>query len=214
MILRVEKRFGWDVEVTERVRGVSRMFGLTLDRLRERSPSFKCKIKVKEGDVVYITGPSGAGKSVILRELEKQVIGEDAINLSDVELSGERSVIDSTSGEFLDSLKFLSTAGLSDAFCLLNRTAHLSEGQQWRLKLAKALASGRKYIFADEFCSGLDRISAGVVSYRVRRYAKERRVTFFLASSHEDVLSELQPDVIIRLDLSGSAEVVYKEERD
>jgi len=101
MILRVEKRFGWDVEVTERVRGVSRMFGLTVDRLRERAPSFKCNIKVREGDIVYITGPSGAGKSVILRELEQQVAEKDAINLDDVELSGEKSVIDSTGGDFL-----------------------------------------------------------------------------------------------------------------
>ncbi|MHC4132310.1 MAG: hypothetical protein ACYSSP_05225 [Planctomycetota bacterium] len=213
MIFRVEKSFGWDVEVTERISSVCRMFGLTLDRLRKRAPSLKCKIKVKEGDIVYITGPSGAGKSVILRELEQRLKGKDTINLRDLGLSGERSVIDYIDGDLLDSLKFLSTAGLSDVFCLLNRAAHLSEGQQWRLKLARALASGRKNIFADEFCSGLDRISAAVVSYRVRRYAKERGVTFFLASSHEDILSDLQPELIVRLGLSGNSEVVYKGER-
>jgi ABC-type ATPase with predicted acetyltransferase domain len=213
MELRVEKKFGWGGEVTERVRGVCRMFGLTLDRLRERAPGFDCKVKVKEGDVVYITGPSGSGKSVILRELEGQVPEEERVNLEEVELSGEGAVIDCVEGDLIVVLKMLSAAGLSDVFCILERPVHLSEGQQWRYRLAKALASGGRYIFADEYCSGLDRISAAVVSYRVRRFAKKKGVTFFLASSHEDVLGDLQPDVIVRRDLSGNTEVVYKEER-
>ena len=76
----VTKRFGWDVEVTERVRGVCRMFGLTLDRLRENAQVFECELKVREGDIVFVTGPSGAGKSVILRELERQAAEEERIN--------------------------------------------------------------------------------------------------------------------------------------
>jgi ABC-type ATPase with predicted acetyltransferase domain len=213
MELKVEKSFVWDGEVTERVRGVCRMFGLTLERLRERVPFFSCEIKVKEGDIVYITGPSGSGKSVILQELERQVPEEERINLFDIELSEAEAVIDCVDGELLGALKLLSVAGLSDVFCLLKKVSHLSEGQQWRYRLAKALSERRKFIFADEYCGGLEKVSAAVVSYRVRRFAKERGVTFFLASSHEDVLADLQPDVIVRCDLSGEIDVIYKEVR-
>jgi len=212
MELKVEKQFGWDSEVSERVRRVCRMFGLTLERLRDRELNFNCEVKVRAGDVVYVTGPSGAGKSVILRELERQVPEEERVNLYDIELSEKEAVIDGMDGRLLDALKMLSIAGLSDVFCLLERSAYLSEGQQWRYRLARALASGRRTIFADEYCSGLDRLSAAAVSYRVRRYAKERKVTFFLASSHEDVLADLQPDVIVRCELGGGIDVIYREE--
>ena len=213
MELKVEKRFGWDLKVSERVRRVCRMFGLTLEKLRERALNFNCEVKVRVGDIVYITGPSGAGKSVVLRELERQVPESERINLCEIELSEKEAVIDGMDGRLLDALKMLSIAGLSDVYCLLRKSAYLSEGQQWRYRLARALASGRKTIFADEYCSGLDRISAAAVSYRIRRYAETREVTFFLASSHEDVLADLQPDVIVRCELGGKIEVVYREER-
>ncbi|MHC4757322.1 MAG: ATP-binding cassette domain-containing protein [Planctomycetota bacterium] len=213
MILRVKKSFEWDGKFTKRIRGVCRIFGLTADRLREHRIDIGCKLKIKAGDIVYITGPSGAGKSVILRELERQAAEEERINLVEADLSCEEAVIDCLDGDLPGALRVLSVAGLSDVFCVLNKVSHLSEGQQWRYRLANALASGKKIIFADEFCCGLDRISAAVVSYRVRRFAKKGGVTFFLASSHEDLLSDLQPDVIVRCDLSGNTEVVYKEER-
>ena len=96
---------------------------------------------------------------------------------------------------------------------MLNVPANLSEGQKYRFRLACALASGRKFIFADEFCSNLDRITAGVIAYNVRRFAKHNGVTFFLASAHEDILADLQPDVLVVKNFSGEAEVSYKKLR-
>ena len=74
-----------------------------------------------------------------------------------------------------------------------------------------ALASAKKFIFADEFCSELDRITAAVISYHLQRYAKRHNVTFILASSHEDILLDLAPDVIVVKELSGPTEVIYKK---
>ena len=68
-------------------------------------------------------------------------------------------------------------------------------------------------VFVDEFCSQLDRITAAVISYNVCRYAKKHNVTFVLASSHDDILADLQPDTLIIKHLSGPAEVIYKEKR-
>ncbi len=73
------------------------------------------------------------------------------------------------------------------------------------------MAEGKKVIFADEFCSNLDRITASVISYNVHRFAKENKVTFILASSHEDILLDLQPDTVIVKEFSGPATVIYKD---
>ena len=74
-----------------------------------------------------------------------------------------------------------------------------------------ALAAAKKFIFADEFCSQLDRITACAISHNIHKFAKRKGVTFILASSHDDILFDLEPDVIVVKALSGSTQVVYKE---
>jgi ABC-type ATPase with predicted acetyltransferase domain len=70
---------------------------------------------------------------------------------------------------------------------------------------------GKKVIFADEFCSNLDRISACVICYNVHKFAKRHGVTFILASSHDDVVLNLSPDVLVVKELCGEARVMYKK---
>jgi len=199
------------VEITDKVASVMRMFGLDANRLIKDSICHSCLLEVDGGGVVYITGPSGTGKSVLLREMEKEVPAGDSINLFDIALAEDKAVIDCFEGDFLTGLRMLSAAGLNDVCCILNRPAYLSEGQKWRFRLAMALASGKKFIFADEFCSNLDRITAGVIAYNVAKFAKRNGVTFLLASSHEDILADLAPDVLVVKEWAGKAKVVYKE---
>jgi ABC-type ATPase with predicted acetyltransferase domain len=73
-----------------------------------------------------------------------------------------------------------------------------------------ALAAEKKFIFADEFCSNLDRITAAVISFNVQKFAKKTGIVFILASSHEDLLLDLQPDVLVAKELSGETKVIYK----
>lgn len=111
---------------------------------------------------------------------------------------------------FLDILRTLSYAGLTDVFCVLNSPANLSEGQKYRYKIAKAIASEKQFIFADEFCSNLDRVTAAVISHNIRKLATKTGKTFILASSHDDLLADLLPEVIVIKHLAGEAEVIYK----
>ena len=207
----VSRRFGWCGEITDKVGAVMRMFGVSRSRLDEVSVEHRCELEINCGDVVYITGPSGCGKSVLLRELEKEIAIEDRINLGDIELVSDKAVIDCVDGDFVSALKVLSTAGLNDCFCVLNRPAYLSDGQKYRFRLAMALASKKKYVFSDEFCMNLDRITAAVIAYNVQRYAKSEGVTFILAGSSDDVLVDLAADVLVVKELGGDAEVVYKK---
>jgi ABC-type ATPase with predicted acetyltransferase domain len=192
---------------------VCRMFGLTADRLTKRNITHSCKLEINEGDIVYITGPSGAGKSVLLKELEQSLPESDRVNLDQIELPTDKTLIDCIEGDFLTSLKTLSLTGLNDVFCILNRPANLSDGQKYRFRLAMTLVAEKKFIFADEFCSNLDRITAAVISFNVQKFAKKTGIVFILASSHEDLLLDLQPDVLVVKELSGETQVIYKVER-
>ncbi len=209
----VSKSFNWKGTITDKVALVCRMFGLSIDRLTERKVSYSCQLQINTGDIVYISGPSGAGKSVLLSELEKSVPSADRVNLDRIELPDDKTLIDCIDGDLLDSLKVLSIAGLNDCFCILNQPRNLSDGQKYRFRLAMALVANKKFIFADEFCSKLDRITAAVISYNIYKCAKRTGTIFILASSHNDMLLDLSPDVLIATELSGTTEVIYKKER-
>jgi ABC-type ATPase with predicted acetyltransferase domain len=190
-----------------------RMFGLTADRLTENSVQHNCQLEIEGGDIVYITGPSGAGKSVLLRELEKATPSEQRINLEDIDLAEDKTLIECFDSALMNALKTLSIAGLNDVFCILNSPANLSEGQKYRFRLACAIRSGKKFVFADEFCSNLDRISASVISHNIQKHTRRLGITFILASCHDDLLADLQPDVLVIKELSGKTEIVYKRNR-
>ena len=206
----ISKTFKWKADVTDKVDSVCRMFGLTLGRLAEKRFTHACRLEIDAGDIVYITGPSGSGKSVLLAELQKAVPEVERISLADIPLKSDRTLIDCIDSDLDGSLRFLSAAGLNDCFCILNQPANLSAGQKSRFRLAMALASGKKFVFADEFCSGLDSVTAAVISYRLRRYAKRTGTIFILASSRQDILDDLAPDVLVVNRLSGPAEVIYR----
>lgn len=206
----VSKSFTWRGTITDKVASVCRMFGLTIDRLTERRQIHKCRLEIESGDIVYLTGPSGAGKSVLLGELEKTIPLSNRINLAGIDSPGDKTLIDCMDGTLVDGLKLLSIAGLNDCFCILNQPSKLSAGEKYRFRLAMALAANKQFVLADEFCSELDRITAAVISSRLHTFAKQTGKNFILASSHQDIISDLEPDILVVNKLSGPPEVIYK----
>lgn len=206
----ISKTFSRQDTISTKAADVCRMFGVSAERLREGDVTHRCRLDITAGNIVYITGPSGAGKTVLLRELEKSIPACERINISEIKLPADRAVIDCFAGDFVQGLRVLSTAGLNDVFCVLNTPANLSDGQKYRFRLAMTIAAGKKFVFADEFCSSLDRVTAAVISYHLHKLAERDKVTFVLASSHEDILADLSPDVLVIKELTGGTEVIYK----
>jgi len=209
----ISRRIRWKGTMTDRVIDVCRMFGLTADRLTDRYCDHTCRLEINPGDIVYITGASGSGKSILFNELQQCIPGSDRIDLAQIDLPTDKTLIDCVEGDLLMGLRLLSIAGLNDCFCILNQPSRLSAGQQYRFRLAMALAAQKKYVFADEFCSDLDRITALVIAQRLREFAKRTRTAFILASSHRDILLDLAPDVLVIRDFTAPPQVVYKKTR-
>jgi len=208
--LNAEKTFSWDFPLTKKISDVMRAFGITVQRIKNNLITHKCSVELSAGNICYITGASGSGKSVLLREFYKNFDNENKIYIDDVPLPSDKTCVDCFEGGFLETLKTLSCAGLTDVFCVLNSPANLSEGQKYRYRIARAIASDKQFIFADEFCSNLDRVTAAVISHNLRKFADKTGKTFILASAHDDLLANLLPEVIVIKHLAGEAEIIYK----
>ncbi len=203
---------GWKPLLTDRTVRLMRLFGLNLNRLHNRQASRHCALTLHPGQICYITGASGAGKSVLLNALYDHIDSKQRIRLNDIPIEHDAPVIDCLEGTLFNTIETLSKAGLSDVFSMLKKPCHLSAGQQWRYRLAKALQSDKPWILADEFTASLDRITACVIAHNLRKIATRTDRLFVLSSCHEDILVDLQPDVVIRKYLNGKTTVIYKQE--
>jgi len=201
-------KFKSHVKLSENVIAVANMFGLGTRRDRQVTLIEDCQIDINPGNVVYITGGSGAGKSLIVKLLKEKMTGY--IDLNDLKIPSRQPLVDCFTNQSLrDVLFWLSSAGLSDAFAILRRPEHLSDGQRYRFRLAWALAQKPPVIFIDEFCATLDRVTAAVVSYNIRKFADRFDTTFIVATSHDDMLEDLRPDVVVIKHLGSDCDVYY-----
>ncbi|MCA9116677.1 MAG: hypothetical protein KDA79_16465, partial [Planctomycetaceae bacterium] len=128
------------------------------------------------------------------------------IDISTLKLP-EVSLVDALNLPVEQALGLLSTAGLAEAALMLRTPSELSDGQRYRFRLALALSRNPRWIIADEFTATLDRHLAQVIAFNLRRLASRTGTGFLLATTHEDILTDLQPDLHIRPDLDGRTTV-------
>ncbi len=212
--LTIKKKIDWDPPQTERAVELIHLFGVRIPRLKERRLTHKHTLRIGNGQICFIGGYSGTGKSLLLNGLWDQIAPEDRIRLEEIELEDDKPVIDCLMPGEESVWRIthqLGKAGLSDVFAMLNTPARLSAGQQWRYRLAKAIDSGRRWIFVDEFANALDRITACVIAIKLRKLATETGRIFVLASCNEDVMGELRPDVIIIKSSDGTHQALYQD---
>ena len=214
--VRVEGRVsGGAVRVTERVLGVAAMFGLSVESGVERVLFEEVELGIGPGDVVLITGPSGAGKSTLLRRIAAGLEARGdlrVVRMEGIALPGDRAVIDCFDLPVEVAAGCLARAGLAEAHVLLRAPAELSEGQQFRYRLAQFFASEDDVLIADEFCATLDRVTARGVAFGLGKFVRGsvgtgRPRVAIVATTHEDLAEDLLPTVRIWKGLGTRVEV-------
>lgn len=200
--------------VGKHAKRVVKLFGIR-DVLRRRDNSQeRFLLDVRPGEIVYITGACGVGKTRLLSALYEKAPADHRLRLEDIELEAGRSVVDCIAesplcrNELADALIALNKVCISDVYSLLQEPCKLSEGYKYRYRFARLLASDKTFVFADEFTSSMDRITAQLTAHYVRKLAARSGKIFFLASCHEDILRDLRPDVLVVRYSSGRHQVM------
>lgn len=209
----LSKSFDTEVERTQRVLDVAEMFGLGLDD-KTFNVLTDLELEIEPGDVVYITGQSGSGKSTILQELRKafESKGIPVAVASEIEML-DKPIVDQVYPEnklLSKTLELFSFVGLSDANLFLRKPSELSDGQRYRFMLAKMIESGAKVWMADEFLALLDRTTAKVIAYNIQKIARKTGATLVVATTHRDMVDDLQPSLYIEKRYQDKVKVVEK----
>lgn len=206
------------VEPSARVAEVSLKFGV--DRGGgETAIVGPVDVNLEPGRIVLFLGPSGSGKSTALRQIQDHFSA--GVSVQRVRFPRNRTIIDAVAahGTLSDALELLSASGLGEPRLWIRRINELSDGERFRAKLARAIglharSRGEVPLICDEFCTGLHRRAAKAVAYNLRKLITRRGLTIALASSHDDIVEDLQPDAIIHLHGCGRHTKVTRQPRE
>lgn len=196
-VYKVDCKFTSSVDRTPRVLEVAEAFGLGLSE-KEFVIYDNLDVEVNQGDVIYITGQSGSGKSLLLKSISSQIKEEGikVADLNDIELE-DKPVIELVGDSMTKATEILACAGISDAWIYIRKPNELSDGQRYRLKLAKVIQSDADVWVADEFGAVLDRVTAKVIAFNLQKMARRLGKTLIVATTHTDLKEELGPNLTV-----------------
>ena len=196
-LYKIDIRFKTRVQRSPRVLEVAEAFGIGLED-KEFVVFDNLDLEIKKGDIVYITGQSGGGKSVLLRELGRQMSanGQHVVNLDEIVFE-DKPLIDQIGTSTDNAIQLLGVAGINDAYLYVRKPSELSDGQRYRLRLAKAIETGAEVWVADEFLAVLDRTSAKVIAFSLQKAARRAGATVIVATTHTDMVADLCPNLVI-----------------
>lgn len=162
------------------------------------------ELPIEHPAIYCFTGDSGSGKSSLMRVLSGQLPGVLALDELPLE---QKPLVDCMPVSLEKSLELFASCGLSEAQLMLRTPAELSDGQRYRFRLARAIAAQPQWILADEFTATLDRTLAKVIAFNLRKLCDREQIGFLLATTHEDMLADLNPDFHIRCRLGQPPEL-------
>ena len=178
-----------EIEETPRVKQISGMFDMPPRNKLIHEWHHDFDIESKEWNIGAILGPSGSGKTQIARKLwsdkidrkfdwqSKSLIDDFAENISIRKIS-----------EVMNSVGFSTIPNWLKPYYVL------SNGEQFRVDVARRILEDDDPIVIDEFTSVVDRQVAKVVSHSTQKAIRKLNRKLIVLSCHYDIEDWLQPD--------------------
>lgn len=177
------------IKRTARVKQLEGMFDVP--PAKETSKSWRIRAQLdRPWQIGLIVGRSGVGKSTIARELfGDRLVGE--WNWPD-----DAALVDAfpSAMPIAEVTGLLSAVGFSSPPAWLKPFRVLSNGEQFRVNLARTLAEFPELAVVDEFTSVVDRQVAQIGSAAVASAVRKTGRRFVAVTCHYDVEEWLQPD--------------------
>ena len=159
--------------------------------------SFENAARADTWDIGLIVGPSGSGKSTVLRRFFESFVVDPW-----ADWPRETAIIDVIGGSVREATGLLTAVGLGSPPAWLRPFASLSNGEQFRAGIARALAQPEP-VALDEFTSVVDRTVAQVASHATQKAVRREGRKLVAASCHFDIIPWLQPDWVYRPDTAS-----------
>ncbi len=185
---------------TPRVRQLEGMFDVPPAERSEVRWEATLPLEERCWQIGLIVGPSGSGKSTLARVLFPEAL------IHGFDWPDDKSIVDAFPAPMgiKDVVTLLSSVGFSSPPSWLRPFRVLSNGEQFRVTIARALAEKPDLAVIDEFTSVVDRtvarIGSAAIARTIRRREKEgcgksgkaRRLVAI--SCHYDIIDWLNPD--------------------
>lgn len=172
-----------------RVRQVEGMFDLPKSGKQKRRWELNLEIP-DEWSIGLIVGPSGSGKSTLAREWFGQAL------VNGWQWDDESAVVDGfpEAMPIAEVTSLLSSVGFSSPPGWVKPFGILSNGEKFRVELARSLAEQPGLAVIDEFTSVVDRTVAKVGSHAAQKAVRATGRRLVAVTCHYDVADWLQPD--------------------
>jgi GNAT superfamily N-acetyltransferase len=175
------------IDLTTRVQQLSAMFDCPAQE--KCRIGFKGELPIESFDwnVGLIVGPSGCGKSSILN----RVFGRPSEFMW-----GAKSVIDDfPKGTSISQIaEICQSVGFNTIPAWMRPFAVLSNGEKFRVEMARRLIECDDLVTMDEFTSVVDRQVAKIGAHAVQKHVRKAGKRFVAASCHYDIIEWMQPD--------------------
>ncbi len=179
-----------DISTSTRARQVSAMFDAPAEKKCRLEYDLDLPIDANDWNVGLVVGPSGSGKSTVLRHAwgdppELAWKGASVVDDFDAKLTMEQVA------------EVCGAVGFNTVPAWMRPHAVLSNGEKFRVDLARRLLELPDPIVVDEFTSVVDRQVAQIGSHAVQKYVRRNSRRFVAVTCHYDVIDYLQPDWVL-----------------
>jgi ABC-type iron transport system FetAB ATPase subunit len=186
------------VSNSARVKQLSGMFDVPLSEKLKKEWKIDVPLDDKSWNVGLIVGPSGCGKSIVGKHLFGDLVDQNYEWKS-------KSVIDDfpKSKTIKEISEACSAVGFNTIPSWMKPFNVLSNGEKFRVDLARRLTESDDMIVLDEFTSVVDRQVAKIASHAMQKRIRKDKKQFVAISCHSDIIDWLQPDWVLRPEMQN-----------